>query len=110
MNVSNTDTMQAGQEASVSAQDSVRDPADRLEQALTRIAFAIECREQGTWPSPTAAPSPVTESPTARAADPGIDLQALAANIDVLIARVRDALAEVEPAVVIAEIKGEKGE
>jgi hypothetical protein len=102
--------MQAGQEASVSTQDSTRDPADRLEQALTRIAFAIECREQGTWPSPDAMPSPTTASPTAQAADPGIDLQALAANIDALIARVRDALAEVEPTVVIAEMKGEKGE
>ena len=102
MNVSNTDTTQTGQEASVSAHDGARDPADRLEQALTRIAFAIECREEGTWPSAVSAPSPMTQ-----ATDPGIDLQALAANIDALIARVRDALADGGPATVIADIKGE---
>ena len=78
-----------------------RDPADRLEQALTRIAFAIECREEGTWPPAGSVPSPTTQ-PT----DPGIDLQALAANIDALIARVRDALSDGGAATVIADIKG----
>ncbi|CUW46210.1 hypothetical protein IFJ82_15095 [Novacetimonas hansenii] len=101
MNVSNTDTTQAGREASVSAHDGARDPADRLEQALTRIAFAIECREEGTWPPAGSVPSPTTQ-PT----DPGIDLQALAANIDALIARVRDALSDGGAATVIADIKG----
>ncbi|RBM07979.1 hypothetical protein [Novacetimonas cocois] len=94
MNVSNTDTTQTGQEAS--AHEGTIDPADRLEQALTRIAFAIECREQGTWPS--LPPSSST---------PEVDLQALAANIDVLIARVRDLLDDGEPAAVIADVRGE---
>ncbi|PYD76169.1 hypothetical protein [Novacetimonas pomaceti] len=97
MNVSNTDTTQTGQEASASAHEGTIDPADRLEQALTRIAFAIECREQGTWPSLPPSPS----------STPEVDLQALAANIDVLIARVRDLLDDGEPAAVIADVRDE---
>lgn len=48
------------------------DPADRLEQALNRIAFALDRRDEAVAPGP--------------------DLQMLAANIDALIARVRDVL------------------
>ncbi|GAA4481130.1 hypothetical protein [Gluconacetobacter asukensis] len=48
------------------------DPADRLEQALNRIAFALDRRDEAVAPGP--------------------DLQTLAANIDALIARVRDVL------------------
>ncbi|AQS88634.1 hypothetical protein AA101099_0204 [Neoasaia chiangmaiensis NBRC 101099] len=48
------------------------DPADRLESALNRIAYALDRR------------AAETEQP---------DLQTLAANIDALRARVRDALA-----------------
>nr|WP_246375379.1 hypothetical protein [Gluconacetobacter takamatsuzukensis] len=48
------------------------DPADRLEQALNRIAFALDRRHEAVAPAP--------------------DLQTLAANIDALIARVRDVL------------------
>ncbi|MFS3135866.1 hypothetical protein ACLRDC_10885 [Gluconacetobacter sacchari] len=47
------------------------EPADRLEQALNRIAFALDRRHE---------------------AASGPDLQTLAANIDALIARVRDVL------------------
>ncbi|MBB2197180.1 MAG: hypothetical protein ABF479_17500 [Gluconacetobacter sp.] len=48
------------------------DPADRLEQALNRIAFALDRRHEAVAAAP--------------------DLQTLAANIDALIARVRDVL------------------
>ncbi|NVN13219.1 hypothetical protein [Nguyenibacter vanlangensis] len=54
------------------------EPADRLEQALNRIAFALDRRRDD---AAQAAPDP--HAP---------DLQTLAANIDILIARIRDVL------------------
>ncbi|CAP54457.1 hypothetical protein HLH33_01645 [Gluconacetobacter diazotrophicus] len=62
------------------------EPADRLEQALNRIAFALDRRRE-------AAPAAAPYAPAPQAPDPhAIDLHALAANIDILIARVRDAI------------------
>ncbi|MBV1824209.1 hypothetical protein [Komagataeibacter oboediens] len=58
-----------------------KDPADRLELALNRIAFALDRRAE-------------LASIAAPAAAPAVDVQALAANIDALIARVRDVLGE----------------
>lgn len=48
------------------------EPADRLEQALNRIAFALDRGREAMGQQP--------------------DLQALAANLDALIVRVRDVL------------------
>ncbi len=55
-------------------------PADRLELALNRIAFALDRRAE--------------LASVARPSMPDVDVQALAANIDALIARVRDVLGE----------------
>lgn len=81
MNVSDI-IMPPGQEAAPSPSDTGQDPADRLELALNRIAFALDRR---TELASIASPS-----------TPQVDVQALAANIDVLIARVRDVLGEDE--------------
>ena len=71
------------QEAAYTPPASGQDPADRLELALNRIAFALDRRAEQVAIAPPAT------------AD--VDLQALAANIDVLIARVRDVLGEDGP-------------
>lgn len=57
-----------------------QNPADRLELALNRIAFALDRRAE--------------LASVARPSAPDTDLQALAANIDALIARVRDVLGD----------------
>ena len=82
MNVSDI-IMPPEQEADYTPPASGQDPADRLELALNRIAFVLDRRGEGTA--------------IARPAMPEVDLQALAANIDVLIARVRDVLGEDGP-------------
>ncbi|WP_308719521.1 hypothetical protein [Komagataeibacter xylinus] len=77
MNVSDI-IMPPEQDAARSPSEDGENPADRLELALNRIAFALDRR--------------TTAAPVQAPAAPDIDLQALAANIDVLIARVRDVL------------------
>nr|WP_240162012.1 hypothetical protein [Gluconacetobacter azotocaptans] len=52
-----------------------------MEQALNRIAFALD---RGR-PDPVAAPAADTQA---------VDLHALAANIDILIARIRDVIGD----------------
>ena len=79
MNVSDI-IMPPGQEVAPSPSADGKDPADRLELALNRIAFALDRRAEL---ASIAGPS-----------SPSVDVQALAANIDVLIARVRDVLGE----------------
>ncbi|EGG78315.1 hypothetical protein SXCC_00912 [Gluconacetobacter sp. SXCC-1] len=71
------------QEADYTPPASGQDPADRLELALNRIAFVLDRRGE--------------QAALARPPMPEADLQALAANIDVLIARVRDVLGEDSP-------------
>ncbi|MCE2565633.1 hypothetical protein [Komagataeibacter sp. FNDCF1] len=83
MNVSDI-IMPPEQEEARTPPASGQDPADRLELALNRIAFALDRNaERAAIASP---------------AKPDVDLQALAANIDVLIARVRDVLGADDPA------------
>ena len=79
MNVSDI-IMPPEQDAARSPSEAGENPADRLELALNRIAFALDRRTAQAAIQPPAAPD--------------VDLQALAANIDVLIARVRDVLDE----------------
>ncbi|WP_041247368.1 hypothetical protein [Komagataeibacter medellinensis] len=82
MNVSDI-IMPSEQEAAYTPPASGQDPADRLELALNRIAFALDRRAK--------------QAVIAASAPADVDLQALAANIDVLIARVRDVLGEDSP-------------
>ncbi|GCE84421.1 hypothetical protein [Komagataeibacter diospyri] len=81
MNVSDI-IMPPGQEVAPSSSETGQDPVDRLELALNRIAFALDRRAE--------------LASIARPSGPEVDVQALAANIDVLIARVRDVLGEDE--------------
>ena len=82
MNVSDI-IVPSEQEAALTPPAAGRNPADRLELALNRIAFALDRRAERAAITPPA----VTD----------VDLQALAANIDALIARVRDVLGEDSP-------------
>ncbi|MBB2202663.1 hypothetical protein [Gluconacetobacter tumulisoli] len=61
------------------------EPADRLENALNRIAFALDRRR--TDPAGAAAGPQASDQQA-------IDLHALAANIDILIARIRDVVGD----------------
>jgi hypothetical protein len=61
------------------------EPADRLEQALNRIAFALD---RGHEAAPGQGRGPGRGSVPEQTAD----LHALAANIDILIARIRDVI------------------
>jgi len=61
-----------------------RDPADRLESALNRIAYALQYG--ATTAAPPAGPAPVT--------GPSVDLHAVAANLDAVTHRIRALLDE----------------
>lgn len=81
MNVSDI-IVPSEQEAADAPPQTGQHPADRLELALNRIAFALDRRAE--------------LASVARPSTPDVDVHALAANIDALIARVRDVLGEEE--------------
>ncbi|GBQ66438.1 hypothetical protein AA103196_1396 [Ameyamaea chiangmaiensis NBRC 103196] len=62
------------------------DPADRLENALNRIAYALHR---------SADQRPVSAPPAP--AGPQVDMHALAANIDAVVHRIRTLLDETSP-------------